>query len=601
MAQDKDERSAATRKSGEAAEESTRRMPGPMGAAPRATAREAVNGGNAGLASAAPARRQERYLIGLRNPGMAAPIGYPPPSMEAVIDYLNREPQVELVRRIRLRNTQPFASMAAGGEEVVVAKIDAIRAERLRAAAPPYLIIERDAMLVGADYLSLAVRSVPIGRLLPLRATPIEVVIRVLGERDQPLARAMVLLDSQGSPAQALTDDNGTARLSFLGGSLESVHTLFVRAASNHWDRIVLSPALGAGVNTVKLRPLSELHPNFPAERWLSWGQQLMRLEPTAARGSGVRIGLIDSGCDNSHPLLRHVTRGKDLIGGTESGWTEDPLAHGTHCAGVINAAATSQGIIGCVPEAELHVFKVLPEGHTSDLLAAIDECIERELDLINIGVVSYEFSELIAQKLQEARQKGIACIVAAGSSAGPLAFPAMLPGVAAVAAVGKLREFPADSSHALAVLPQLIGAEDLFAASFSAAGPQVALAAPGVAIVSTVPGGGYAAADGTSAAAAHVTGFAAVLLAQHPAFAGPFAAHSEQRVQALFELMRASAVSYVLDPQRAGAGVPDLRRVPLSQGLTLADAADQPGSAYGTATGRAWPPAAQLRGVGYL
>ena len=142
-----------------------------------------------------------------------------------------------------------------------------------------------------------------------------------------------------------------------------------------------------------------------------------MGMDPIAGRssGSGVRIGLIDSGCDNSHPLLRHVTQGKDFIaGGTDTSWAQDSVAHGTHCAGIINAAATEQGTVGCAPAAELHVFKVIPEGRISDLLAALDECIERDLDLINISVVSDGFSELVSQKLQEARQKGIACIVAA-------------------------------------------------------------------------------------------------------------------------------------------------------------------------------------------
>src|SRR5256885_4274133 len=209
--------------------------------------------------------------------------------------------------------------------------------------------------------------------------------------------------------------------------------------------------------NTVKLRPLSESYPNFPSARLPGWGQRLMGVDPIAGRftGSGVRIGIIDSGCDNSHPLLRHVTRGKDFTtGGADTGWTHDFVSHGTHCAGIINAASTEQGVSGCAPEAELHVFKVIPEGRVSDLLAALDECIERELDLINISVVSDGFSELVSQKLQELRRKGIACITAAGNSGGPLAFPAMLPGVMAVAAVGKLREFPADSSHVLSVIP---------------------------------------------------------------------------------------------------------------------------------------------------
>ncbi len=214
-----------------------------------------------------------------------------------------------------------------------------------------------------------------------------------------------------------------------------------------------------------------------------------MGLDPADGRvsGRGVRIGIIDSGCDNSHPLLRQVAQGKDFTA------RRLPMRAGPRIscrtgriapASSTQSSSAEQGIVGCAPEAELHVFKVIPGGRVSDLLAAIDECIERELDLINVSVVSDGFSELVSQKLQEARHKGIACIVAAGNTGGPLAFPATLPGVMAVAAVGKLREFPADSSHALSVVPQLIGSDDIFAASFSGTGPQIAVCAPGVAIV---------------------------------------------------------------------------------------------------------------------
>jgi subtilisin family serine protease len=494
--------------------------------------------------------------------------------MDEVVQYLNRQENVEVVKRIRLGGTQPFTANGRSVNEVVVAKIDEVKAQRLRALAPPHLIIERDSLLACADYQSMPARVAPIGTLLPLRSVATDISIRVIGERDQPLARATVVIDGGELPAQALTDETGTARITFFGSSTEAVRALFIRAAANHWDRLIPTPRLSSGINTVKLRPLGELYPNFPASRLLGWGPRRMGIDPTAGRftGSGVKIGLIDSGCDNSHPLLRHVVQGKDFTnGGADTSWTQDLVSHGTHCAGIINASNTEQGIVGCAPAAELHVFKVIPEGRVSDLLSALDECIERELDLINISVVCEEFSELLSQKLQEVRQRGIACIVAAGNSGGPVAFPAMLPGVMAVAAIGKLKEFPADSSHALSVAPQLIGNDDIFPANFSGWGPQVAVSAPGVAVVSTVPGGGYAAADGTSAAAAHLTGLAALVLAHHPLLQGEaFRMRSEQRVQVLFELIRASAVPHFPDPLRGGAGVPDLSRIPGGQSFAM-------------------------------
>jgi subtilisin len=586
MADEKQERpGAGMRKMSETGDDPTRKA---SGSPSRPLLREAESGADGGALAASPGRRRERYLIGIRTAPDGQPLGYPL-SMDDVVAYLGRQQNVEVVKRIKLAGTQPFTADGRSANEIAVAKIDEGKAQWLRSVAPPHLIIERDSLLECADYLSLPVRAQPLGTLLPLRSVATEIVVRVVGERDQPLARAMVVLDGVGLPVQALTDDSGTARIAFFGGSSEAIHALFVRAASNYWDRLIREPRLSAGTITVRLRPLSEVYPNFPSERLLGWGQRLMGLDPTSGRfsGSGVKIGLIDSGCDNSHPLLRHVTRGKDFTGGAaDTAWTQDAVSHGTHCAGILNASNSGnggQGIVGCAPEAELHVFKVIPGGRVSDLLAALDECIERELDLVNISVVGVEFSELVTQKLQEARHKGIACIVAAGNTGGPVAFPAMVPGAIAVAAVGKLKEFPADSSHALSVIPQLIGSEGIFAAAFSAAGPQIALSAPGVAVVSTVPGGGYAAADGTSSAAAHVTGFGALMLAHHPLFQEEaYRARSGQRVHALFELMRASAVPRFADPLRAGAGVPDLPRVPggpgFAMGLSLAEGAQRMG-----------------------
>jgi hypothetical protein len=596
MAQEKDERlGAAVKKTSDTGDDAMiRRAAGAQG---RTAARETAN---SGLIASSPGSRRERYIIGVRTMPGGQPAAPPQHSMNDVVEYLNQQENVEVVKRIKLRGARPFTANGLNVNEVIVAKIERAKALRLQAVAPPYLVIERDSLLTCADYMSGTARFSPLGTLLPLRPAMTDLEIRVLGERDQPLAKATVLVFGRGLPAQALTDETGTARVTFFGDSAELIQTLFIRAPSNHWDRLIDAPHLSSGANIVKLRPLSDLYPNFPSERLRGWDRRLMGMDRNPSdnlfSGSGVRIGQIDSGCDNSHPQLRHVVQGRDFTAeGTDSSWTHDVLSHGTHCSGIINASSTEHGIIGCAPEAQLHIFKVSPGGRVSDLLAALDECIERELDLINIGVVSDSASELVSQKVHEARQMGIACIVAAGNSSGPLAFPATLPGVLSVAAVGKLKEFPVDSSHALSVFPQLIGADGIFPASFSSGGPRIAVSAPGVAVISTVPGGGYAAADGTSAAAAHVTGLAALILAHHPLFReGSYSTRSEQRVHALFELIRASAVPFFADPQRGGAGVPSLARVPSGHGIAMGHANTDGGvqvpMPYWSAAAQSWP-----------
>jgi subtilisin family serine protease len=434
----------------------------------------------------------------------------------------------------------------------------------MRATAPPHIVIERDSFL--ADTSMIPLYQTVTGGMLPLRSVSTDITVRIVGERDQPLSKTTVVVYGAGFPAQAITDDAGTARLTLFGGLADAVQAIYVKPPANYWERFIPTPRLDdTGVNTIRLRPMSQTLPNFPTERAVGWGQRVMRLDQPdgSLTGAGVRIGIIDSGCDNSHPQLRHVTRGRDFVNDSETGWTDDVISHGTHCCGVVGAASTGQGIPGFAPGAELHAFKVVPGGRMSDLLAALDECIARELDVVSISVSSTSTSELVSHKLMEARQKGVACVVAAGDAGGPVRFPAMLPSVMAVGAVGKLGEFPNDSYHAQSVIPQLVGSEGIFATAFSCFGPQVALCGPGVAIVSTVPGGGYAAADGTSAAAAHVVGFAGLVLAHHPLFLGLMKTRSEQRVDALFALIRASAVPHFADPLRGGAGLPDLQRVP--------------------------------------
>lgn len=513
------------------------------------------------------ARRKQRYLIGVRSlPGLNAS------SADPFLERLALMDGVEIVRRLRPRGSQALA--AANGSpasEIIVARIDEQRGEALRQGAPPHVIVEVDARL---GYFDMAAPE-PMGWQAGARALPFprprrDIRFRILGDGDRPLANAGVYLYGPGFPAQAMTDSSGQATLQTFSVDGAGILAVYVRPASDHWERYVQNPLLDPGsINTIRLSPLSRAPAKFPGERPHSWGQRMMRFDRISAdwSGTGIKIGLIDSGCDTSHPSLRHIAQGVDLTRDVDAqSWTADEIGYGTHCAGIVAGTASSiSGMIGCAPGAELHVLKVVPGGYFSDLIEALDQCIERRLDVVQIGVSGERYSELVAQKINEARLNGIACIAGAGNSGGPVQFPGNVPGVLSVAAVGKLGECPMDTRHAQSALAQPVGFAGVFAANFSCWGPPVGVCAPGVAIISSVPGGGYAAWDGTSMAASHVTGFAAVLLSNHPVLQGISYTHPlEQRVALLFDLLRSSALPYLhADPNRIGAGLPDLERVP--------------------------------------
>jgi subtilisin family serine protease len=144
------------------------------------------------------------------------------------------------------------------------------------------------------------------------------------------------------------------------------------------------------------------------------------------------------------------------------------------------------------------------------------------------------------------------------------------------VSAVGQIGSFPDETFHAQSVMPNPGGAPNIFPAKFSCFGPGVGVCAPGVAIVSCVPGG-YAAWDGTSMATPHVTGLAALILAHHPVFAGAAKARSDARVGQLFQLISTTSHPVVADATRGGAGMPSVQAL---AGTAVAAAPQQPAAA---------------------
>jgi subtilisin len=216
------------------------------------------------------------------------------------------------------------------------------------------------------------------------------------------------------------------------------------------------------------------------------------------ARGEGIKVAVLDSGIDYNHP---------DLVASYAGGYNfvslnSDPLddaGHGTFVSGIIAANDDGSGIIGVAPDSQLYALKVLDSngiGYISDIISALQWCIDHNIDIVSMsfGLQSYD-SPALHDIISTAYSHGIVLVAAAGNVPGIVDYPAAYGEVIAVGA--------ADSNDSRA--------------SFSATGSSLELVAPGVRVVSTYPyrlGGPYHSDDGTSAAAPHVAGVAALIKA---------------------------------------------------------------------------------------
>ena len=507
-----------------------------------------------------------QFIIAPRRGSQALSADLRPMTSGAVRGVVGQIPDLEVLRVLRRRRPGSALSMIPDeAAETYVVRIDPDRADIIKQTTPRQLLVEEDALLEYGTPAGL--QSAPPTRLASWSsAGTLEthyIPIRVLGEGDRPLANAGVSLVGEGFPQEGRTDKKGDVTLPLITFAGRHPRTLFVSAPSNYWDHYLVEPDVSdREVNIVRLRAVGETIFGFPEQFRYGWGQIQMGLDriPETLTGKGVKIAIVDSGADTTHPLLRQIRLGLDLTNGADPhSWTQDSIGHGSHCAGIIAARDESGKMMrGFAPEAEIHVLKVLPGGRFSSLIEALDYCLDLDVDIVNLSLGTLRRSQVVEQKIEEAAYHGIACIVAAGNSGGPVQYPASSAYALAVSAVGRLNEYPDKTWDATTVIPELVAGDGTFAPSFSCFGPEVAVCAPGVAIVSTVPGG-FEPQSGTSTAVPHVTGLAALLLAHHPLFQGPLRGRSHHRVAGLFHMIRSLCVPYRFGPLRIGAGLPRL------------------------------------------
>jgi subtilisin family serine protease len=321
----------------------------------------------------------------------------------------------------------------------------------------------------------------------------------------------------------------------------------------------------------------SDVVPGARAAGDVAWGVQAVGAKTSPFTGKGVTIAVLDTGIDRSHPAFADV----EII--SRNFTTGDPLdasdsnGHGTHCAGTIFGRSVDGTRIGVAPGITRAVIgKVLGPsgGSTGTLFSAINWAIENKAQIVSmslgIDLVGYRdrlhaqgmhpkqatstamrvlidnvrFFDKYGNLLRSGAAFGRSALIVAatGNESGRFAEPPFVLGVAYPAATEDFVSVAAleqtgDESHPYRI------------AGFSNAGATIA--APGVEIVSSVPGGGLGVKSGTSMATPHIAGVAA-LWAQKIMLSGTIT------VEKVLQRLKGSAqIPPGLDEADVGVGIP--------------------------------------------
>ncbi len=349
---------------------------------------------------------------------------------------------------------------------------------------------------------------------------PIPVIVRYRALREQPLA--------------AMTAANIQPRRTF-----ELVPCIATEATPEMIERLAESPAVERIWYDMPVHALLDVStPHIGANKVWAKGDE----------GAGVRVAILDTGCDLNHPDLKdHIRASTDYSG---KGTAQDGNGHGSHVAGIIagSGAASHGKYRGVAPKADLYIAKVLDDrgsGRMSNVMAGLDWAVSQKAQVVNLSLGSdgnCDGTDALSEACDAAVGKGVVVVVAAGNS-GPMSRTVGAPGCA--------RE----------VITIGASTDDDEVASFSSRGPtsdgrvKPDVVLPGVNIISvraagTTLGSGqvdeyYTSLSGTSMATPHAAGVAALLLAANPSL-------TPRQVK---EIFKSTAVDLGLSLNTQGSG----------------------------------------------
>lgn len=233
------------------------------------------------------------------------------------------------------------------------------------------------------------------------------------------------------------------------------------------------------------------------ANQHSGWGITAFNL-PKAwqyTQGEGVKIAVLDTGCDLDHPDLQgNLLDGINFVKpGTPP---QDDNCHGSHVTGILVAENNDIGMVGVCPKAKVIPVKVLNakgSGNLLDVAKGVVRAADNGADIITMSLGSPIKVQQVRKAIQYAASKGVPTFVAAGNAGNTqeIFYPANYPETIAIGAID----------------------ENFNRAKFSNTGRNLDFMAPGVDIFSTVPDNWYATLSGTSMACPFAVGVAALVL----------------------------------------------------------------------------------------